>query len=59
MLIVSTLIGAVAAYALGVLWYMLLSGPWMKAAKLTRDDIGGGSSGGLDRWEGRGNRVAV
>ena len=45
--IVSILIGAVAAYALGVLWYMLLSGPWMKAAKLTRDDIGGGSSGGM------------
>ena len=45
--VVSILIGAVAAYALGVVWYMVLSGPWMKAAKLTREDIGGGSGSGL------------
>ena len=47
--VVSILVGAVAAYALGVVWYMVLSGPWMKAAKLTRDDIGGGSGSGLSR----------
>ena len=45
--VVSILIGAVAAYALGVVWYMVLSGPWMKAAKLTREDIGGGSGSGM------------
>ena len=45
--VVSILIGAVAAYALGVVWYMVLSGPWMKAVKLTREDIGGGSGSGL------------
>ena len=45
--IVSILVGGVAAYALGVVWYMVLSGPWMKAAKLTSEDIGGGSSSGM------------
>ena len=45
--IVSILVGGIAAYALGVVWYMVLAGPWMKAARLTRDDIGGGSSSGM------------
>ena len=45
--IVSILVGGIAAYALGVVWYMVLGGPWMKAARLTRDDIGGGSSSGM------------
>ena len=45
--VISILIGGIAAYALGVVWYMVLSGPWMKAVKLTREDIGGGSGGGM------------
>ena len=45
--IVSILVGGIAAYALGVVWYMVLADPWMKAARLTRDDIGGGSSSGM------------
>ena len=47
MFALSVLVGGIAAYALGVLWYMLLSGPWMAAAKVSRDDIGSGSAGGL------------
>ena len=49
MFAVSVLVGGVAAYALCVLWYMLLSGPWMAAAKVSRDDTGGGSAGGNGR----------
>jgi hypothetical protein len=45
--VISILIGGIAAYALGVVWYMVLSGPWMKAVKLTREDISGGSGGGM------------
>ena len=47
MFIVSVLVGGVAAYVLGVIWYMALSNPWMKAAGLTREDIGGGSGSGM------------
>ena len=36
MFALSVLVGGIAAYALGVLWYMLLSGPWMAAAKVSR-----------------------
>lgn len=45
--ILSILVGGIAAYALGVIWYMVLADPWMKAAKLTREDIGGGSGNSM------------
>ncbi len=49
MFALSVLVGGIAAYALGVLWYMLLSGLWMAAANVLREDIGGGSAGGNGR----------
>ena len=51
MFAVSVLVGGVAAYALGVAWYMVLANPWMKAARVTPADIGGGS--------GRGSNMAL
>lgn len=33
------LIAAVASYAFGAMWYMLLSKPWMEAAGLTEEDV--------------------
>ena len=47
MFIFSVLVGGLAAYGLGIVWYMALAGPWMKAARLTREDIGGGSGSGM------------
>ena len=49
MLAISIAVGDIAAYALGVLWYMVLASPWMAAARVKREDIGGGSAGGNRR----------
>ena len=45
---VSVIVGGIAAYALGVIWYMVLANPWMKAAKLTREDISASSANGIN-----------
>ena len=37
--IVSIIAATVAAYAFGSVWYMVLSGPWMKASGLSGSDI--------------------
>ncbi len=37
--ILAVLAAAVASYAFGAIWYMLLSKPWMAAAGLTEDTI--------------------
>ena len=42
--IISTLVGSALAYGLGALWYMVLSKPWMKAAKITEEEVAGTSS---------------
>ena len=45
---VSVIVGGIAAYALGVIWYMVLANPWMKATKLTREDISASSANGIN-----------
>ena len=51
----SVIVGGVAAYGLGVVWYMVLARPWMAAARLSPEDIGGGSNGA----QGMSNRMAL
>jgi len=33
------LVAAVASYAFGAMWYMMLAKPWMEAAGLSEDDV--------------------
>ena len=44
--IVSLIVGGLAAYALGIPWYMALSKPWMAAAGVTQEQIQGTSDAG-------------
>lgn len=37
--VLSIVLGGVLAYGIGVPWYMLLSKPWMAAAKMTEADV--------------------
>ena len=40
---VSILVGGLLAYGIGVPWYMLLSKPWMAAARVSEEDVNGTS----------------
>ena len=45
MFLISVLVGGVAAYALGVVWYMTLGSLWMKAARLTSEQLSSDAPG--------------
>jgi hypothetical protein len=42
----AVLVATVAYFALGALWYMALSTPWMAAVGFTRADVERGSAAG-------------
>ena len=41
--LLSILLGAALAYGIGIPWYMLLSKPWMAAAKVSQEEVSQGS----------------
>ncbi len=39
--IISVLVAAIASYAFGAIWYMMLAKPWMAAAGVTQEQVQG------------------